>query len=317
MTKMSLFDNLPKPFFALAPMEAVTDVVFRQVVVKAGRPDLFFTEFTNIDSYCSEAGRVNALERFEFLPEEQPIIAQIWGTKPDNFRQTALGLKTLGYQAIDINMGCPDKTVVKIGGGAALIRTPELANQIILATKEAGLPVSVKTRLGYSRVDEWHDWLRSLLKQDLALLTVHLRTRKEMSKVGAHFELIPEIVALRDQIAPQTKLMINGDISSREQGLKLAQEFNLDGIMIGRGVFANPYCFTDRQASRQELTELLLYHLALFDKTNRNNPRRYEPLKAFFKIYINGFAGASAIRHELMQTESTDEARKIIKGRYA
>lgn len=310
---MNLFDNLPTPFFALAPMEAVTDLVFRQVVAKAGRPDLFFTEFTNVDSYCSKAGRANALERFEFLPEEQPIVAQVWGTKPDNFYQTALGLKELGYQAVDINMGCPDKTVIKIGGGAALIKNPELADEIITATKETELPVSIKTRLGYSRIDEWRNWLTNLLEQDIDLLTVHLRTKKEMSKVGAHFELIPEIVALRNEIAPQTKLMINGDIMTRAQGLELAKKHGFEGIMMGRGVFTNPYCFTDYQPTRQDLFQLLLYHLDLFDKASAKHPRHFAPLKTFFKIYINNFAGANKLRAKLMQTTSTNEVRKIIK----
>lgn len=309
---MTLFDNLPKPFLALAPMEGVTDVVFRQVVAKARRPDVFFTEFTNTDSYCSEAGRANALERFEFLPSEQPIIAQIWGTKPENFYQTALGLKELDYQAVDINMGCPDKAVVKIGGGSGLIRTPELANQIIAATKKAGLPVSVKTRLGYSKLDEWRDWLSNLLAQDISLLTVHLRTKKEMSKVVAHYELIDEIVQLRDQIAPQTKLMINGDVADKKQALALAAQHNLDGVMIGRGVFANPFCFTDHVPTQNELIDLLLYHLDLFDAKNKQHANRFEPLKTFFKIYINNFPGASNVRAELMQTKSTDEVRHII-----
>lgn len=314
---MNLFDQLPKPFLALAPMEAVTDVIFRQVVARAGRPDLFFTEFTNVDSYCSEAGRANALKRFEFLESEQPIVAQIWGTKPDNFYQTARGLKQLGYQAVDINMGCPDKAVVKIGGGSALIRTPELANEIIAATKKAGLLVSVKTRLGYSKVEEWQDWLTNLLQQNIAMLTVHLRTKKEMSKVIAHHELIPEIVALRHQIAPQTKLMFNGDITTRTQGLELAKRYEFDGVMIGRGVFANPYCFTDYQPASQDLTELLLLHLDLFDQANQAGSRHFEPLKTFFKIYINNFPGASSLRAKLMQTKSTQEVREIIQKHHA
>lgn len=310
---MNLYDQLPQPFFALAPMEAVTDVVFRRVVAKAGRPDIFFTEFTNIDSFCSPAGRTNALERFEFLPEEQPIVAQIWGTKPDNFRQTAFGLKELGYKAIDINMGCPDKTVVKIGGGSGLIKNPDLVTEIISATKEAGLPVSIKTRLGYSRVEEWKEWIGFLLTQDLPLLTVHLRTKKEISKVSAHFELIPEIVSLRNKIAPQTKLMFNGDIMSRAEGEKLAKKYGFEGVMIGRGVFANPFCFSDKKATQSELLDLLLYHLELFDKHNQNHPKRYEPLKTFFKIYVNGFDGASKLRAQMMETKNTSELRQIIK----
>ncbi len=314
---MNLFSKLPKPFFALAPMEAVTDIIFRQVVARAGRADLFFTEFTNVDSYCSEDGRSNALERFEFLPSEQPIIAQIWGTKPKNFYETVRGLKELGYKSVDINMGCPDKTVIKIGAGSGLIKTPDIANEIISAAKEGGLPVSVKTRLGYSKTDEWKDWLSNLLEQDIHLLTVHLRTRREMSKVAAHYELIPEIVALRNQIAPKTKLMINGDIKDRQEGLELASKHGFEGIMIGRGVFANPFCFSSHQPSHNELIDLLFYHLDLFDKSQQNQARKFEPLKTFFKIYINNFPGASDLRAKLMQTKSTDEVRQIIEKFYA
>lgn len=310
---MNFYDKLPKPFLALAPMEGVTDIIFRQVVARAGRPDLFYTEFTNVDSYCSQAGRQDALKRLEFLPNEQPIVAQIWGTKPDNFYQTALGLKKLGYRAIDINMGCPDKVAIRTGGGAALIKTPDLANEIIVATKKAGLPVSAKTRLGYSRVDEWQDWLSNLLSQDLPLLTIHLRTKKEMSKVVAHYEVVPKIIELRDQIAPQTKIMINGDVTDRNLAKKLAQQYQVDGIMIGRGVFANPFCFTNHQPSQKELIDLLKLHLDLFDKANQNNTRKFDPLKRFFKIYINNFAGAKDLRAKLMETKSTAEVRQLLQ----
>ena len=145
---MSFWKNFQPGFTCLAPMEGVTDIAFRQVVAKAARPDIFFTEFTNVNSYVSEKGRQNALERLKFLPAEQPIVAQIWGTKSEMFAETAKAIKDLGFQAIDINMGCPERHVVATGGGSGLIRTPDLAVDIIRATKTAGLPVSVKTRLG-------------------------------------------------------------------------------------------------------------------------------------------------------------------------
>jgi tRNA-dihydrouridine synthase len=291
-------------------MEGVTDMVFRQVVARAGRPDVFFTEFTNVNSFVSEEGRYNALERFRFLPEEQPIVAQIWGKVPEYFGVTARGLKDLGYGAVDVNMGCPDKHVVAGGGGSGLIRTPELAVEIIRGTKRAGLPVSVKTRLGYARVDEWKDWISLLLKQDLAALTVHLRTKKEMSKVEAHFELVPEIVAVRDELAPRTKLIINGDIKTPGEGQRFV-DMGVDGLMIGRGVFADPFCFEKVPAShsREELMGLLKYHLDLFDEYKLMS---FEPLKRFFKIYVNGYYGAAEIREKLMRCKTTDEVRGII-----
>src|SRR5690606_6877633 len=188
----NFWNDLPKPFFILAPMEAVTDVVFRHVVAKAGRPDVFFTEFTNAASFCSPKGIHSTRGRLAFTEDEHPMVAQIWGSKPENYHEMALGLKELGFKGIDINMGCPDKSVVKGGAGSGLIRTPELAAELIAAAKVAGLPVSVKTRLGDVKVDEWRDWLTHILKQDVVNLTIHLRTRKEMSKVDAHHELIAD-----------------------------------------------------------------------------------------------------------------------------
>ena len=308
----NFYQSLPHPFISLAPMEDVTDVVFRQVVARAGRPDLFYTEFTNTDSFVSPLGKHSALRRLQFLPSEQPIVAQIWGSKPESFAKTIPELKAMGYQAVDINMGCPDKAVVKSGGGSALIRNPELAGEIIRVAKQAGLPLSVKTRLGFSRVDEWLDWLSFLLQQDLELLTVHLRTRKEMSKVEAHFELIPEIIALRDQIAPQTRLAINGDVLNRTQALELTNKHNLDGVMIGRGVFQNPFCFTDKTPTQNELLDLLKLHLDLFDQHNIDGAKKFAPLKKFFKIYLRDFDGAKDLRARLMLTDSTAEVRQIL-----
>lgn len=310
----NFWQDLPRPFFVLAPMEAVTDVVFRHVVAEAARPDIFFTEFTNASSYCSPKGIHSTRGRLAFTEDEQPMVAQIWGNKPEEFAQMSKGLAEMGYSGIDINMGCPDKTVVKTGG-SGLICQPELAGKLIAGAKEGGLPVSVKTRLGYSRVDEWRDWLEYLLRQDIANLTIHLRTRKEMSKVPAHFELIPEIKKMRDEIAPQTLLTINGDIRDRQHGEELVDEYGVDGVMIGRGIFTNPFAFetTSRPHSKQELIELLHLHLDLFDKYSAElEPRRYEPLKRFFKIYLRDFPGASALREQLMQTHSTDEARALI-----
>lgn len=312
---MNIWENLPKPFFILAPMEAVTDVVFRHAVAKAGRPDIFFTEFVSTDGFCSPKGRHSTNGRLAYTEDEAPLVAQIWGEKPENFRQMAHGLKELGYKAIDINMGCPAKDVVKKGAGSGLIRTPELAAEIIAATKEAGLPVSVKTRLGDVKVDEWRDWLTHILKQDIPNLTIHLRTRKEMSKVDAHYDLIPEIVKLRDEIAPHTLLTINGDIRDRKHGLELAEKYGIDGLMIGRGIFKDPYAFVEREEppTSEELLGLLHYHLDEFDKYSRElEPRKFDPLKRFFKIYLHSFPGASELREQLMHTKSTDEVREVL-----
>lgn len=308
----SIWHDLPQPFFILAPMDAVTDTVFRHVVDKAARPDMFFTEFTNTDGYCSPKGRHSTYSRLLFTPDEQPLVAQIWGTKPEHFAEMARGLKEMGYQAIDINMGCPAKDVTKKGAGSALIQTPELAAEIIAATKTAGLPVSVKTRIGYrTRVTE--EWLSFLLKQDIVALTVHARTMKEASKVPAHWEEVAKAVKLRDQIAPHTLIIGNGDVADRTEGLRRIAETGSDGIMIGRGVFANVFCFEHepREHSREEFFDLLNYHLDLWEKTWKGEPN-YHALKRFFKIYVKGFAGASELREKLMNTASLEEARDAV-----
>lgn len=316
MNMSSFWNDLPRPFFVLAPMEAVTDVVFRHVVARAGRPDVFFTEFTNATGWA-HAGDKAVGGRLIKTDDEGPIVAQLWGSDPDATEKLSLHCAALGYDGIDLNMGCPDQSAVKAGGGAGMIRTPERAYEMIAAAKKSGLPVSVKTRLGYSFVDEWQDWLKGLLEQDIAALTIHLRTKKEMSKVPAHFELIPAIKALRDEIAPQTLLVINGDVRDREHGIEFVEKYGVDGVMIGRGVFQNPYCFQPypRPDSSEKVAEkisLLIYHLDQYDQYKDMLHRPYETLKRFFKIYIRDFDGAGELRDKLMHTSSTDEARSIL-----
>lgn len=311
----NFWNDLPRPFYILAPMEAVTDVVFRHVIAHAARPDVFFTEFTNSASYCSPEGAHSTRSRLAFTPDEQPMVGHIWGKVPEQFEQMAIGLKEQGFAGIDINTGCPDKAVVRQGSGSGLIGEYERMAALIGAAKKAGLPVSVKARLGAYKTDEWRDWLGFLLQQDIANLTIHLRTRKEMSKVDAHYELIPEIKQLRDEIAPQTLLTINGDIRDRQHGEELVAKYGVDGIMIARGVFHNPYAFEvePREHSREELLALLHLHLDLHDEYSTElEPRKFEPLKRFFKIYIRDFPGASELRDRLMHTKSTAEARTIL-----
>lgn len=341
---MTVWDRLPRPFFVLAPMEAVTDVVFRQVVARAAAPDLYYSEFTNATGWV-HAGDKAIRGRMVKTDQEHPIIAQIWGGEPGDMEALAQHCHSLGFDGIDINMGCPVKSAVK-SGGAALIRQPDLAIAAITAAKTASLPVSVKTRLGYSRVDEWREWLTLLLQQDIAALTIHLRTKKEMSKVPAHWELMRDIVLLRDRIAPRTLIIGNGDVRDRAHGLELVGQYGCDGIMIGRGVFTNPFAFAesapnlesgilnlenkkpttlsnidppaDEQTSsignihKDRLIALLHYHLDLYDQYCAQTQRPYDTLKRFFKIYVRDFDGAGDIRDRLMHTASTDEARTVL-----
>ncbi len=314
MAMTSFWKQLPKPFFVLAPMEAVTDVVFRHVVAKAGAPDVFFTEFTNATGWF-RAGDKAIGGRLIKTDDEHPLVAQLWGSDPEAMSAMSTHCAELGFDGIDINMGCPDQSAIKSGGGSGMIRTPERAAEIIAAAKSSGLPVSVKTRLGYTRVDEWRAWLTHLLRQDIVNLTIHLRTKKEMSKVPAHFELISEIKALRDEIAPHTLLTINGDIRDRAHGLELVTQMGVDGVMIGRGIFTNPFAFEHEvgEHSQQERLDLLHLQLDLFDENTRlHGSRPHEPLKRFFKIYIRDFDGASELREQLMHTKTTDEVRTIL-----
>ena len=303
-------------------MEDVTDIVFRRVVARAARPDVFVTEFTNTASFCSEQGNFSTVGRLAHDAGEAPIVAQIWGTEPAHFATMSHALREQGFDGIDINMGCPAKDVVKIGAGSGMIGNCQLAQQIISATKEGGLPVSVKTRLGLTRVAECRDWITFLLSRGLACLTVHLRTRKEMSKVPAHYELISELVSLRDRLSPPTRLVINGDIADYARITALYHQYpGVDGCMIGRGVFANPFCFdrSGRPHSRSELLDLFRYHLDQYDRYRQIMPaerpelvRNFDSLKHFFKVYIRDFDGAGDLRAKLYACKSTDEIRRIL-----
>jgi tRNA-dihydrouridine synthase len=295
-------------------MEDVTDVVFRHVVKEAGAPDVFFTEFTNSDSFCHPDGIESVRGRLMFTEDEQPMVAHIWGDKPEFFREMSLAMAEMGFSGIDINMGCPVPNVAERGKGSGLILRPEVAAELIQAAKAGGLPVSVKTRLGFTDTTEMTEWISHLLEQDIANLSVHMRTRKEMSKVDAHWDLIPEIVKLRDALAPQTLITINGDILDRQMGLELAEKYGVDGLMIGRGIFKNPYAFEKeaKEHSPEELIGLLRLQLDLQDRYAEKVPRSIVGLHRFFKIYVKGFPGANDLRVRLMNTKSTAEVREIL-----
>ena len=304
--------ELPRPFFVLAPMDDVTDTVFRRIVKQCAAPDLFFTEFANADGVQS-AGRKAVSKKLVFHEEEQPLIAQIWGAKPDNFESTARELMEQGFAGVDINMGCPVKNVIKQGLCSGLIENRDLAHEIITATQEgAGKDnVSIKTRIGTKEYDE--SWIRFLLEHKPTMLAVHWRTVKEMSKVAAHWELSAEVVKLRDAISPETLIVGNGDVLSRQQGEELAKQYNIDGIMVGRGIFHDPYLFAKvspwENMSDKQRKDLFLDHLNLFEEQWGNN-KNSALLKKFAKIYISGFDGAKELRDRLMHTNSLSELRQ-------
>jgi tRNA-dihydrouridine synthase len=312
---MNFWQQLPKPFFALAPMDDVTDVVFRQVIARAAAPDVFFTEFVSTDGLQS-AGRANTLERLRVEPNlSRPLIAQIWGNNPGHYYKSAQDIARLGsFAGIDINLGCPERGIVARGCCGGLIGQNDRVAELIAAVKSGapGLPVSVKTRLGLGRIIT-EDWAGFLLTQDLAALTIHGRTVREMSKVPAHWDEIAKVAALRAQLAPHTVLLGNGDVDSRAQGQTLASETGVDGIMIGRGIFKNPHLFaaTPQPRDPPNLLQLLLSHLDLYEQWG--STKSYQTLKKFFKVYVNGWPGAADLRARLMDTGTTTEARAIVK----
>lgn len=304
------------PFFTLAPMEAVTDTVFRRVVEKAAGPDAYYTEFTNARSISHPKAKFTVQGRLAYVADEKKPIVQLWGNREIDFESSALELRDRGFEAIDINMGCPDSTVIKNGGGSDLIRHFDSAKEVIIGAKKAGLPVSVKTRLGFNDLETFRTWLPFLLEQDVQVLTVHLRTRKEMSKVEPHYEFIDEILKMRDEIAPNTLIQFNGDIKDRQAGLELARQHpGIDGIMIGRGIFENPFAFevTTTDHSLDETLALLRLQLDLYDQfTAEFGPMHFQKLKRFFKIYVRNFSYASDLRLALMETKTTAEVREVL-----
>lgn len=312
----SFWEKLQKPFTVLAPMDGVTDVVFREIISSLGKPDVLFTEFTSVSGLMSK-GKEKVERSLKFTNKQRPIVAQIWGTNVNDYKKASKVCKELGFDGIDINMGCPINTVVKKGACSALINNHKLAKEIIDATKEGGeLPVSVKTRIGFDSV-EIEEWLGFLLNQKLDALTVHLRTVEEMSKVEAHWDLMPKIITLRDNISPKTLIIGNGDISSFNEIEEKYKKYKCDGFMVGRGALSNPWIFNKStdvvKISKEERLSLYLRHIILFLKTwgDKKNP---ESLKKFSKTWVNNFPGATTTRDEINLAKNTDEMIKIIRS---
>lgn len=310
-----MWKSLPDPFFALAPMEDVTDTVFRRVVARCARPDVFYTEFTSCEGLLSR-GKGAVSQRLRYTKDERPIVAQVWGRDPEAFYRTAIMLGDMGFDGIDVNFGCPERSVMKHACGAAIIEEPGLAVAIIKETmRGAGkVPVSVKTRLGVKKMVT-EEWSRVLLSTGIAALAVHGRTAKELSDVPAHWDEIGKIVVLRDRAGVGTKIIGNGDVRSRADGLAKVGDYGVEGIMIGRGVFDNPWIFSpeDHHPTRKELFSLLLFHLDLFEKEWQNH-KPFMVMKKYFKIYVRDFKGAAELRNKLMAAKNVDEVRQSIAG---
>ena len=292
-----------------APMSGVTDEAFRLMLLKNGRPDVFWTEFVSADGLVSEKGRKYCLEILKFNLKERPIVAQIFGGNPANFKIACKMVAKLGFDGIDINMGCPDSDIEKRGGGAALIKNPELAKEIIRAAKmgAGSVAISVKTRIGYEK-NQVAEWIPEILKENIGALAVHFRTKKEMYAPGAHWELAKEIVELKNKLAPKTLILGNGDVKSLAEAHELIKKTGLDGVMIGRAVLGEPWFFSGRLPSLSERLNAITEHAQIY------NGKHFDRMKKHFHAYANGFAGARDLRDQLMKTKNAAETKKIIES---
>ncbi len=311
----NLWLNLPKPFFVLAPMADVTDAAFRRIICKYGKPDIFWTEFVSADGLASPGREVLKIDLM-YTEGEKPIIAQLFSAHPEKMREASKLCAELGFDGIDINMGCPDRSIEKQGAGAAMIKNQKSAGDIIQAVKDgikdAGkdIAVSVKTRVGYNKV-QIDEWIPFLLSQDIAALTVHARTRKEMSNVPARWEHIKEIVEIRDRMGVKTKILGNGDAKNLEDAREKVKQTGCDGVMLGRAIFGNPWLFAEKIPTVQEKLKVMVEHTKLFEEL-LGKYKNFAIMKKHYKAYVNGFDGAKELRTKLMECNNADEIKDLV-----
>ena len=340
--------ELKKPILALAPMADVTDAAFRRVIAKyskveGGVPYITWSEFVSADglALAPEAGRKKLMADLIYSEGERPIVAQFFGSRPENMEKAAALARELGFDGVDINMGCPDKSIEKQGAGAAHIKNPELAKEIIAAAKRGAgdLPVSVKTRLGYNK-DELEEWLPKLLEAEPAAITVHARTRKEMSLVPARWERVKRAVEIRNERGSKTLILGNGDVKDVPDALQKIAETGADGAMLGRAIFGNPWLFamepahmtpeksSDFPADRwwsagqtfpvphvpalEERLRVMVEHTKLFEELLPH--KSFSIMKKHYKAYVHGFDGAAELRAELMNASDSLEVEQIVSA---
>jgi len=320
----NFWDQLPKPFFCLAPMANVTDAAFRQIIAKYGGPDVLWTEFVSADGLISR-GRDRLLRDLIFTEAERPIVAQLFTAKPEKMFAAAKIIVELGFDGLDINMGCPDRKIEKQGAGAALMKNPPLAREVIAAAKAgvAGqLPVSVKTRLGYAR-DELKTWLPELLAENLAAVTIHARTRAELSRAPAHWDAIARAVTIRNELKSQTLIIGNGDAKNLEMAKIRAEETGADGIMLGRAIFGNPFLFSELELRThlksaqgesfwiKKKLRVLAEHTELFE-TLLGDVKSFAVMKKHFKAYLSGLTNTNELKQKLMTALDAAAVKQIV-----
>ena len=324
---MSFWNNLPKPILVLAPLADVTDPAFRRVIAKyskheradntLGGPDVFWTEFVSADGLAraNPEGLSKLMADLKYSEEERPIVAQLFSSTPEHMEAAARLCRELGFDGIDINMGCPDRSVEKQGSGAAMIKNPESARAVIRAAKKGAgdMPVSVKTRVGYNK-DELETWLPEILAEEPAVVTVHARTRKDMSKVPARWERVARAVEIRNELKSPTLIFGNGDALSIEDAKLKAEQSGADGVMLGRAIFGNPWLFHPEKdlsnVSMKERLSVLMEHSQLFEELLPH--KSFAIMKKHYKAYVNGFPGAAELRAELMEAGDVKAVEEVI-----
>lgn len=355
---MNFWKDLPIPIITVAPMADVTDAAFRRLIAKysaheradgtTGGPDVMWTEFVAADGLmrATPEGKAKLMADLVYSEEERPIVAQLFSSHPEYMEPAAALCRELGFDGIDINMGCPDRSIEKQGCGSAMIKTPEVARQVIQAAKRGarhgesdGIPVSVKTRLGYHE-DQLETWLPVLLEETPAVITLHARTRKQMSTVPAQWERIARAVAIRDAMGSETLIMGNVDVLSAVDARTKVATTGADGSMVGRALFGNPWFFhPDRRlpialtalpthgVNREEIIvedttsageiiplaerlTVLVEHTELF--TELLPFKSFSVMKKHFKAYVHGFPHAAELRAELMATHSPAEVAALV-----
>ncbi len=308
-----MHSNLENQNIYLAPMEDVTDYPFRQVLLKTGRPDVFFTEFVNIEGLTSKEGKESVSHRLQFSEEEKPIIVQLWGRDPKKFREAYEIIREYDFDGVNINMGCPVKKVVKAGCGSALIAEYTLVEEIIKEMEGIDMPLSIKTRMGQSGFDK--EWIKFLLNFNLHTLFIHFRNAKQVFSGFADWKMIEEIIGMRDKCNPNIRIVGNGDITSLEQAYDVQKKYEVDGVMIGRALLRNPWVFSNYDPSKEERISTLLFHLKLMRDFSKNHPKKgWSSIKKFYYAYLREDEELTKLRKKLFQTNDIDESITLLEG---
>jgi nifR3 family TIM-barrel protein len=315
---MSFWDSLQRPMLALAPMADVTDAAFRRVIAKyskveGGAPYVTWTEFVSADglALAPEEGQKKLRADLIYSVGERPIVAQFFGSRPENMEKAAALAREMGFDGVDINMGCPDKSIEKQGAGAAHMKDPARAQEVIAAAKRGAgdLPVSVKTRLGYNK-DELEEWLPKVLAAEPAAITVHARTRKEMSLVPARWERVKCAVEIRNELGSKTLILGNGDVRDVPDALQKIANTGADGAMLGRAIFGNPWLFATHVPALQERLRVMVEHTKLFEELLPH--KSFAIMKKHYKAYVHGFDGAAELRTELMAAPDSNTISLLV-----